>query len=81
MLFRQVVSRSKIRLYCYPVMAMERATIAPEQTTGSGAPLTPPSEGHSGSAKSPRVVHSQIVEEEQTPLQAISHGILMDGEI
>ena len=62
-------------------MATERTTITPEPATSSGEPLTPPSEGHSGSAKSPRVVQSQVVEEEQTPLQVISHGILMDGEI
>lgn len=60
-------------------MATERATITPEPASSSGAPLTPPSEAHSASAKSPRVVQSQVVEVEQTPLQAISHGILMDG--
>ena len=43
----------------------------PEPASSSGAP--------SASAKSPRVVQSQVVEVEQTPLQAISHGILMDG--
>ena len=64
-------------------MKTERVIITPEPAEGSQAPLTPPSEPQSvtASSRSPRVFQrKEPTRAEQTPLQAISHGILMDGK-
>lgn len=64
--------------YSHLDMETERTTTTPEPATATGAPLTPPSETSSVTSL-PVVSAQEDVEVEKTPLQAISHGILMDG--